>query len=382
MNVAIFGGGVFSRQTKRVLEELYNLEFRQQGREEITVVAYVDVQPQGGEGGENIDDLAVISPIQFQAFYRKKLITALIIPRETYNGQTTFISYLLMLGINLNDVYLMGRIEEDGISRLIEPFLMAKYLPYLEFHIADHCNLNCKGCEHYSGLVKKPKFPNPARFRRDMEQLHKFIDDIGTIRILGGEPLLNRDINFYVRLSRQLYPKAQLIVVTNALLLPSMPDDFFETLRQNNASIHISFYKPLVGRIDAIRELLQSKSVGFGIGPLAEQFTVKQTLRRHDHPWEMFLRCFQAHCRNLYEGKLAACFLPFTTKYFNEYFGKKLPEDGAIDLYDENLTTPQLKSRLLQPFERCRYCTPPVPIDWTTIKNPSVLSDWINDEIE
>lgn len=65
-----------------------------------------------------------------------------------------------------------------------------------------------------------------------------------------------------------------------------------------------------------------------------------------------------------------------TTKYFNRYFGKDLTEDGAIDLYEDGLTTEQLKMRLLTPFERCRYCTPPVNVKWEQVKYPSRLSDW------
>ena len=55
-----------------------------------------------------------------------------------------------------------------------------------------------------------------------------------------------------------------------------------------------------------------------------------------------------------------------------------MPQDGAIDLYNPNLTTEILKYKLTQPFERCCYCMEPVNVDWTTIKKPSELSDWVN----
>ncbi len=222
--------------------------------------------------------------------------------------------------------------------------------------------------------------PYLEKFAQDFNQLHKFIDDIGVIRILGGEPLLNPEINEYVKLSRKLYPQAIIWVVTNAILLPKMPDDFFETLRQNNAFIWISFYSPLKSKMPEIQRLLEKKQVRFGISPLNEEFTIKQTIHRHDKPREIFLQCFQAHCHNLYEGKIAACFLPFTTKYFNAYYGKNLPEDGALDLYAEGLTTEKLKAHLLTPFERCRYCTRPVSVNWDTIKHPSPITDWTNDK--
>ncbi|MBR1396073.1 MAG: hypothetical protein IJ563_00875 [Selenomonadaceae bacterium] len=158
-----------------------------------------------------------------------------------------------------------------------------------------------------------------------------------------------------------------------------MPEDFFETLKSQNAGIFISFYPPMVSKMDSIRDMLNKKGVNYFITELNKIFSIKQTLNKHNQPQNAFLNCFQANCNNLYEGKIAACFLPFTTKYFNSYFDKNLPEDGAINLYDENLTTEILKYKLKQPFERCCYCTNPVDINWQSIKYPSVLSDWVNE---
>lgn len=166
--------------------------------------------------------------------------------------------------------------------------------------------------------------------------------------------------------------------MTNAILLPKMPESFFETLRECRAGIDISFYPPLESKLPAIRRLLERKSVWFHMSPLNKTFTSKQTLEPHDRAGKVFLQCFQSHCHNLYDGKVAACFLPFTTKYFNAYYGKDLPEDGALDLYDASLTTEKLKTHLLKPFERCRYCTPPVEVEWQTIKHPSPITGWIH----
>ncbi|MBR4153074.1 MAG: radical SAM protein [Selenomonadaceae bacterium] len=295
-------------------------------------------------------------------------------------GQRLVLPYLRKLDVNVEDIYLTNRLSNEiSLPNFMESYFSSKYLPYLEYHVADHCNLNCRGCEHYSGLVKKPHFTDLKKFTKDFERLHEFIDDLGMIRILGGEPLLNPDINEYIKLSRRLYPQTIIHIVTNAILLPKMPEKFFETLREYHAAISISFYPPLESKMPAIKKLLEEKHVPFLISPLNKNFTVKQTLKRHNYPLEIFLQCVQANCHNLYDGKIAACFLPFTTKYFNSYYGKDLPEDGALDLYDETLTTEKLKAHLLMPFERCRYCTPPVNIAWSTIKNPSPITDWIND---
>ena len=376
MNVAIFETGQASQIVAEIIENNFNPWLESQDVAPLKVVAYVSAD-------KNLpfvsDNKAILHFEQYAALYRTKVIDKIILPRELFVGQTQIMSYLQLLGINVEDICLTGRLNQEIFPpNFIEFYLSAKYLPYLEFHVADHCNLNCKACEHYSGLVKEPHFPKLEKFTRDFERLHEFIDDIGMIRILGGEPLLNPELNEYIKLSRRLYPHAIIYVVTNAILLPKMPDSFFVTMRECKAKFCISFYPPLVSKMPAIKRLLEAWGVDFWISPLNETFTMKQTLTPHNQISEMFLRCFQSHCHNLYEGKIAACFLPFTTKYFNASYGKNLPEDGALDLYSADLTTEKLKAHLLTPFERCRYCTPPVTVKWATIKEPSPITDWVH----
>ena len=380
MNVAILGAEQPSQIVAQIIEQHYNPWLTQRLGESLNIVAYI---VGGGNIPQNIGNVPVLTPVQFALLYHKKVIDKIIFPREVFTGNGRMIlPNLRSLGLRVEDIFIASRLTNNlNVLNFLEPYLSAKYLPYLEFHVADHCNLNCRACEHYCGLVKDPKFTFFPKFAQDFERLHNFIDDIDMIRILGGEPLLNPEISEYVKISRRLYPHANVYVVTNAILLPKMPDDFFNTVRENDAIIFISFYPPMQSKMPEIQRLLTEKRVKFGISQLATEFTIKQTLRRHDHAQEIFLQCVQANCHNLYEGKIAACFLPFTTKYFNAYYNKNLPEDGALDLYDENLTTEKLKAHLLTPFERCRYCTRPVAVKWDTIKHPSPVTDWTNDHL-
>ena len=256
--------------------------------------------------------------------------------------------------------------------------MKSNFLPYLEFMISFHCNLNCKACALYSGLVKEPQFPNLEKFTRDLEKLHEYISDVDTIRILGGEPLLNPEINEYVKLTRRIYPAADIYIVTNATLLTKMPEDFFETLRSYNVKIFISVYLPMKNKIPEIQNFLQQKNIGFRIMPnVIENFTISQTLQPCPDKAKQFSHCSDAVCNTIFDGKIAACGRTFMTKYFNAYFNKNLPVDGTLNLYEEGLTAEKIKKHLITPFERCRYCVNPRLIKWETIKYPSQISDWI-----
>lgn len=362
---------------RKIIDQMYSPVLEKLTGSRIETVAYLSAERKEEKNG-----FPVIGAEELGRGYVTGEYQIIVIPIQNHIDHSSLTSVFALCGIRMEDVYLAPRLSDDVLSEqklssLLTPYESAKYLPYLEFHVADQCNLNCKACEHYSGLVEEEVFPDFEKFRRDLNQLHRFIEDIGVIRVLGGEPLLNPELPAYLELVRQVYPQTLLRIVTNGLLLFSAEDAFFDAVRGSDTEICISYYPPLQKRKNELEALLAEKQVRFVFSLLINEFTKKQVLEAHENPVRSFLQCNQAHCNNLYDGKVAACFLPFTTKYFNRYFGKSLPEDGAVDLYEEDMTTERLKRALNTPLQRCAYCTSPVPIAWDVIGTPSALSDWV-----
>ena len=378
MNVAILGIELASRTVVQIIENDYNTWLKSKIAEPINVVAYMSLRK---DDHSIIDNKAVLNYDQFLALHRNKVIDKIIFPRETYfEVQKQMLTLLRTDHVSMEDVIIANRLNENiYLENFIELYPTVRYLPHIEFRIAEQCNLNCKMCTEYCALVKEPTFYPLDKFTRDFTRLREFIDDFAAIRILGGEPLLNPQVGEFVKVCRKLYPVSPIHVVTNAILLPKMSDDFFDTIRECNAVIWISFYPPMESKMPAIAQLLKKKNVSHLISQKIETFFRRQTLRRNNHPEKMFERCFFSNCHNLCDGKIAACFLPFVTKYFNAYYGKNLPEDGALDLYDASLTTKKLKAFLLKPIERCNYCSKSVNLKWEVTSHPSPITDWIND---
>lgn len=281
----------------------------------------------------------------------------------------------------ISKIYMVdnSKMAADNISEWFVPYFDFGYIPYLEFHIEDKCNLNCKACEHYAPLVKKSLQPDKKQFERDLLQLKKYIFDIDKIRILGGEPLLNKDIEFYVRVSREVYPESEIRIATNGLLVKQMPDSLFETMKNYNVGFDISSYPPIADKLDTIIDFIESKGVDVGASPIVNNFYMRYSLEYNNQPEKEFELCFQSMCHNLYYGKIASCFLPFMQHYFNDAFGENMPEEGYVDLYEDGLTTRKLKERLYAPLKRCGYCGRAKKIDWKQAEKEPVLSDWVVD---
>lgn len=359
---------------KDILEREYSEMLVKDGGEAIAVDVFVV------HGVQQSD--AEISVQEFGRRYANGELSAIIIPKEYYIQQNELVLALLREGVDVQDIYDGIRLnpqirkQPEAIANLITPMLYDPYMPYLEFHVTDHCNLNCKYCTHYSPLVLQPVYTEYEQFADDLRQLKKYITDIGVIRILGGEPLLNPELGKFIELVRELYPASIITVVTNGLLIDRLESSLIEIMKKNMAFFHISFYPPLKDKVQKIQRFLYEQKIPYTITPMITEFNKTQTLTLQPEE-DFFYSCFQASCTCLHRGKVAPCYAPFTTKYFNAAFGQELPVDEGIDLYDDTLTTPVLKAQLLIPMQRCRYCIAGKSCPWEIVGKHSVLEDWV-----
>ena len=114
----------------------------------------------------------------------------------------------------------------------------------LEYHITDHCNLNCAGCSHFSPLAE-PWYVDPEDFEREWKEVADCGLEIQRIRILGGEPLLHPELGFMLKCVRCLFPKSDINVVTNGILLKQKKSELLPVFIRNNISITVSCYPGL-----------------------------------------------------------------------------------------------------------------------------------------
>ena len=134
-------------------------------------------------------------------------------------------------------------------------------LNYLEIPIVKHCNLNCRYCSHMANLEDE-YFVDMGSFLRDIERMKELFDEIPTIRLLGGEPLLHPDIISLVNCVRNFYPRADIKIATNGTLL-SIDDVILEGFRENKVIVDITVSPPIEGSIEKIKERLLCHGVYF-----------------------------------------------------------------------------------------------------------------------
>lgn len=229
------------------------------------------------------------------------------------------------------------------------------FLRYVEIHLVDYCNLNCRGCSHFSPVAKKWA-ADVNQYEKDMRRLTELFGNIKRIRLMGGEPLLHPQIESFVTLTRRYFPKSDIRVVTNGILLPAMQDSFWKTCRSNSAILDITIYPPLKDKEQFLRNLANSKLVKTNVH-FTSAFSALYNDKGDSDVNQSFVTCRKwQYCPNLRQGRLYVCPVPAYAHYFNEAFESHIPEDGWLDIHAQGLSGWDVLTMLEKATSACAYC--------------------------
>ena len=242
-------------------------------------------------------------------------------------------------------------------------YIAKRPLGRLQFSVslAYHCNLNCKGCAHFSPL-SPTQFPDFDEVERDFARLSElFAGRCNYVCLMGGEPLMNPRIEDYCRMARKHFPVGDVQIVTNGILLLKMPDSFYETCREYKISIHVTPY-PIKLNDKAIRRRCKQHKVEYH--HYWDQVSKDEFFRYvvdetgSQDMVENFINCHDANnCVFLYKGRMYPCGCGTHFRIFNEHFnaGMELTDEDSVDIYNVKSAW-ELLLNLAKPVPMCRYC--------------------------
>lgn len=249
----------------------------------------------------------------------------------------------------------------------------------LEIHLADHCNINCKSCNHYSPL-SGISFLDFKTFKSNISQLKGLRLNF---RLLGGEPLLNPNIENFIILLREYFANSKIEILTNGILLQEkktncLSPTFFNTCRKNEVSILITKY-PIPINYEKIIEKLTLENIRsevFGDHINKDGFFSFKLKNKKQNKSKNFNRCNEI-CLQLKDNKIFGCaqaaYIDILNKKFNSNFKITKEDYLEIDKIKNLRTLIKFRSKA-KPF--CGYCEfPRKKIQWSISKKN--LNEWI-----
>lgn len=232
-----------------------------------------------------------------------------------------------------------------------------------EFSLAEHCDLNCAGCSHFSPLAE-PEFADYEESTRDFARLGALFHGYARqIRLMGGEPLLHPELIKFLKMARENFPDGDISIVTNGVRLLNQPEEFWQACKENRITIRPTKYP-----IPLDYEGMEKRADEYGVRyHYYNNSAVVKTLH-HDKldlmglqkGTKSFLHCPQSNsCVYLRHGRLYTCPIVPSVRHFNKYFEvnlKEVPED-SIDIYQAG-SAQEILAFLARPIPFCRYCMP------------------------
>ncbi|MFC5722383.1 radical SAM protein [Streptomyces gamaensis] len=227
-----------------------------------------------------------------------------------------------------------------------------------ELNVAHHCNLGCASCSHLSPVFPR-SFVDPGTAARDLTVLARSFR-ARFVKVLGGEPLLHRELVTILRSVRASGIAPRIVVCTNGVLLPRMREDFWAAVDEVEISVYPGKELP-EEELARIRGHAADHGVTLTVlhyshfrYSYSEFGTSDEGLVRRIHA-----TCQIAHvwrCHTVYEGHFFVCpqsvFLPRVLD------GGADPWQDGLEITDE----PGFPERLLaylrspEPLRACRNC--------------------------
>jgi len=250
---------------------------------------------------------------------------------------------------------------------------------FFQVQLADHCNLNCIGCSHFSPVADE-YFLDTNDYENDCKRFSQLVKKhVSRIDLMGGEPLLHAGINKIIEITRNNFPNTAIDIFTNGILLKQMNTTFWKTCNQNNITIVLTQY-PISIDLKKIHELCSEYNVKFittssdSLSFFRKDIYDHNGLQNND---KSFNNCLKRECHHLYNGKFYLCPSPPYIKYLNKYFGMNfnVKSDDYIDIYKVKNIRPFLKY-IKNPIPFCRYCRNEnfTKIKWELSKRD--ISEW------
>lgn len=304
----------------------------------------------------------------------------------TFKYQDQMIEQLNNLHVNKEFIFyknvweFMNRIRiEQKRRQSITPW---NKIPF-EVHLTEHCNLNCASCAHFSTIAQE-EYCNLDNYKNDVERLSFLLGgEAGEIHILGGEPLLNSQINDFTKIMRQNFKNAVIGIVTNGILLGNMRQQFWDTCRNYNITLMVTQY-PIKVRYEEFLNKAKMENVKYIYFRSTDDKCLMNKypmdLKGEQEYRESFMNCEMSNkCILLKKGKLYTCSVVGNIEHFNRFFHKELQisEQDYIDIYKAE-SKEEISKLLATPIPFCRYCNVnkrKFNLDWAISKRK--LSEWV-----
>jgi organic radical activating enzyme len=230
------------------------------------------------------------------------------------------------------------------------------YIRSIDFVITEKCSLKCKDCANLMQYYENPSNINTNLLFSELDGLCKLADEINELRIIGGDPFMNKDCCKIVSRATKYKQINKVVVYTNGTICPRI--DQLSEMVNEKTFIFITTYGELSKNAIRLTKLLDQVGIEYNI-QAAYGWTKCGDIRVHNRDEKLNKKIFKSCCAKNFttmtDGKIFRC--PFAA---NTERLKAIPYSpnnfvSLNDLLKAKLTLRQKKQTLTHYLREIEY---------------------------
>jgi len=255
----------------------------------------------------------IIEQLESQGFYNWAPISFIIEEKKT----TDFRS---LIDGDLQRNHSGGKFTKDFVDfaisnmvnsqkKYLDPSLL--FIRSVDLVLTEKCSLKCKDCANLMQYYENPQNIAKQELIDDLEDLVSVADEINEIRIIGGEPLMNKDFHEVSARAAACDEVNKVVIYTNGTICP--PDEKLRILQNEKIFVFITTYGDLSRNAEKLKEKLIELDIQFNYQPAygwTECGGIDILDRKPEDNKEIFKNCCAKHFTTMTDGKMFRC--PFS----------------------------------------------------------------------
>jgi uncharacterized Fe-S cluster-containing radical SAM superfamily protein len=242
----------------------------------------------------------------------------------------------------------------------------------IETDVVEHCNLKCSQCSHSSPYFKSTdSIYSVEQFDLDINLLSKHMHSI-VFRFVGGEPLLNNELEKWIDIAKFYKISDKISLFTNGLLLDKVDLnilDKVDDLRISVYNLDKEKFNKILSNIKLVNEHRTQKKLPISIGNHIRTFLkFNLTTKNEDVQLvnQIFNKCYHKNnSYSVFNGRIYRCFAARKKYKFLDYHKNIVVGDysnmksSEIDSFNlSNINDTELVEFInnKKPLESCKWC--------------------------
>ncbi len=259
--------------------------------------------------------------------------------------------------------------NKNKINQLVK-FQEKLLINNVDIVVTERCSMKCLHCSNMMQYYEKPKNSSFSLLLNSIKKLMSAADKISELRVIGGEPFMNKDISKIINFLLSFNNFDVIIVYTNANIIPK--GDNLICLKNPKVKIHITDYsstgavnikKFIPEKLNQFVNVMKENKINFSIEKVINWLDMgMDKLEKYDeNPSQLqkkFIECCGNDIFTLLEGKLYKCPVSAHGDNLNFFSSNK----DFINFNDDSLNPNNLKDKLKifynndKYVKACSYC--------------------------